>query len=135
MAKNKNEKPKFRTAVIKKNKSYKFGQSLRKDEKVFIKEEFVGKGRYVYTAFRKEDDTLGFGVTRSEFEYTDKEKFVVLVTRISYSSRNIEVEATDRKEAERLANEEAGNHEFSEHDAEYKVDAVHTKSDHDNLFK
>lgn len=127
--------PKFRTAIIKKNKSYKFGKQLLKGEKVFIKEEFVGKGRYVYTAFRKKDDTLGFGVTRSEFEYTDKEKFVVLVTRASYSSRNIEVEATDREEAKRLATDEAGNFEFSEHDAEYTADSVCTKSEHDNLFK
>ena len=126
---------KLRTAIIKKFKSFKFGKFLSKGEKVFIKEEFVGKGRYVYTAFRKENDTLGFGVTRSEFEYTDKEKFVVLVTRASYSSRNIEVEATDREEAKRLAIDEAGNFEFSEQNADYTTDSICTKAEHENLFK
>ena len=127
--------PKMRTAVIKKNKSYKFGKALAKGEKVFIKEEFVGKGRYVFTAYRTKDGVLGFGVTRSEFEYTDKETFVVLVTRTSYSSKNIEVQATDREEAKRLAMDDAGSMEFSEHDADYSADAIFTKNEHENLFK
>jgi len=124
----------FRTAVLKKNKQYKFGKSLTKGEKVFITEEFAGHGRFIYTAFRKITDTLGFGVTASEFEYIDKQKFIVCVTRTSYSSRNIEVEATTRKEAEELANEKAGDFEFSEQSADYSVVAIHTKKEHEGLF-
>ena len=130
----KTQKPTMRTATLKKRKQYRFGKFLAEGEKVFIREEFAGKGRYVYTAFRKENDTLGFGVTRSEFEYTDKQTFIVHVSRISYASRNIEVEATDRKEAEQLATEQAGDFEFSEHDADYKADSILTKEEHFNIF-
>lgn len=124
----------MRKAIMKKNKSYKFGKALSKDEPVFIKEEFAGKGRIVYTAFRKENDTLGYGVTASEFTFTEEETFIVYVERISYSSKNIEVRAKDRKEAERLAIEQAGNLEFSEHDAEYKASNVLSKSEHKKVF-
>lgn len=128
------EQPIFRKAEIKKGRTFKFGQKLKKGEQVFITEKFMGHGRYAYTAVRNIGDTLEFGVTRSEFEYTDKEKFIVLVSRISYASRNIEVEATDRKEAERLANEAAGDFEFREHDADYKVDSVLSKREHEGIF-
>ena len=53
-----------------------------------------------------------------------KKKYEVLVSRISYASRNFIVEASNEKEAKMLALDEAGGHEFSEHDADYKVDGV-----------
>ena len=56
-----------------------------------------------------------------------KKVYEVLVSRISYASRNITVEATSEKEAKKLATEEAGNFEFSEHDADYVVDSVSKK--------
>lgn len=55
-------------------------------------------------------------------------EYEVLVRRISYASRNIVVKATSEKEAKRLAIDEAGNFEFSEHDADYEVDSISTKS-------
>lgn len=124
----------MRKAIIKKSKNYKFGQNLKKDEPVFIEEKCVGKGRYVYTAFRKENDTLGLGVTRSEFEYTDKEKFIVAVTRISYSTRNIEVEAMDRNEAKSLAIDKAGDRVFTEQNADYEANSVLTSKEHGDMF-
>ena len=45
--------------------------------------------------------------------------FEIAVTRIGYAIRNIQVEAADRQEAEKLALATAGNHEFREHTAEY----------------
>ena len=45
--------------------------------------------------------------------------FQIAVTRIGYAIRNIEVDAADRQEAEKLALATAGNHEFREHAAEY----------------
>lgn len=54
----------------------------------------------------------------------EKKKFKVLVTRTSYSSRNIEVEAESELEAKELAIDEAGSFEFREHDADYDVDAI-----------
>ena len=45
--------------------------------------------------------------------------FEIAVTRIGYAIRNIQVEAADRQEAEKLALATAGNHEFREHAAEY----------------
>lgn len=128
-------KAKLRKAVLKKNKQYKFGKTLKAGESVFIKEEYAGHQRYVYTAFRKENDTVGFGLTRSEFDYTEKEKFVVSVTRISYSTRNIEVEADDRKQAKELAIDEAGGFDFSEQSADYDANSVLTEAEHKNLFK
>jgi len=130
----KTEQPIFRKAEIKKGKTFKFGQKLKKGEQVFITEKFMGHSRYTYTAVRNIGDTLEFGVTRSEFEYTENEKFIVLVNRISYASRNIEVEAKDRKMAERLAFEEAGSLEFREHDADYQIDSVISKTEHKDMF-
>lgn len=48
--------------------------------------------------------------------------YTVPVTRISYSSRILTVEASSAEEARRIALDEAGNYEFSEHDADYKAD-------------
>lgn len=125
----------MRKATIKKNKSFKFGQNLKKGEQVLIEEVPLGRGRTKFTAFRPDNKTLGMGVTRSEFEFTEKEKFIVSVTRTSYSTKNIEVEAIDKFEAERLAIDEAGNLEFSEDDAEYSTNATWAKKEHQKFFK
>jgi len=50
-----------------------------------------------------------------------KKKFAVEVVRISHAFKTIEVEATSQAEAEKLALDQAGDHEYSEKDAEYKV--------------
>ncbi len=51
-------------------------------------------------------------------------KFNVVVSRIGYASRQIEVEAESEEQAKLKAIDEAGDYEFSEHDADYSVDAV-----------
>lgn len=51
-------------------------------------------------------------------------KFKVSVDRTGYSSLEIEVEAENEAEAKNLAMDEAGNHSFSEHDADYEADHV-----------
>lgn len=50
-----------------------------------------------------------------------KRKFEVTICRTAYAFRDIVVEATSRAEAQNLAMEESGNHEFSEKDADYSV--------------
>lgn len=52
----------------------------------------------------------------------EKQKFIIPVIRSGFGSRNIEVEAISQEQAERLALEEAGDHEFSEHTSEYDID-------------
>lgn len=48
-------------------------------------------------------------------------QFDIDVTRYGVSQRIITVEAETMEEAEQLALDEAGNHEFSEHSSEYTV--------------
>jgi len=57
----------------------------------------------------------------SKFKYGELETYNIEVCRIGYSFKTIEVDATSQKEAEELALDEAGSHEFSEKDAEYKI--------------
>ncbi len=125
----------MRKAIIKKGKNYKFGQSLKKGEIVLIEEHCIGNGRYRLTAHPLYNIVFGFAVTPSQIEYVEKEKFIVSVTRTSWSSKEITVEASNRAEAERLALDEAGNLEFSEKDAEYKTGSVYSKKQFDELFK
>lgn len=117
----------YRKAIIKKGKSYKFGQSLKKGEEVLIEEVCIGRGKYRHIAYKPNNMTLGLAVTPSEFEYTEKEKYVVVVTRISYCTKEFEVEATNRKEAANLADEAACNTVFGEDDAKYEIGGVYTK--------
>lgn len=49
-------------------------------------------------------------------------KYKVSVYRIGYAHLDIEVEADNPNAAEDLAVEKAGDHVFSEHDADYKAD-------------
>ena len=115
----------MRTATVKKNKAYKFGQSLAKGEEVKIEETPIGNGKVKFTAYKTKGDlNIGFGITASEFEYTEEVEFKVSVCRTSYAHREIVVKAKTRKEAETLAIDEAGSHEFSEKDADYTVNFV-----------
>lgn len=114
----------MRKAIIKKSKNFKFGQSLKKGEEVVISEIPIGNGNVKYMAFRNENDTLGMGVTASEFEYTEEAEFDVAVCRTAYAHRTITVRAKTRKEAETIALDEAGGLDFSENDADYTVNSV-----------
>ncbi len=51
-------------------------------------------------------------------------KFGVMVRRTEYGHRLVEVEAEDGAKAVRKALDEAGNYEFSCHDAEYEAEWV-----------
>jgi hypothetical protein len=51
-------------------------------------------------------------------------KFKVMVLRAGYASREIEVDADNKIQAELRALDDAGNYEFSEHDCEYEVDSI-----------
>lgn len=51
-----------------------------------------------------------------------KQTYEVVINRIAFASRTIEVEATSLKDAEKKALEVAGNYEFSEHGADYEVE-------------
>jgi hypothetical protein len=125
----------LRKAVMKKNKKSDIGEKFTKGSEVFIQETCIGQGKFRYVASNDKKLVTGVAVTKSEFEFTDDETFVVMVTRISYSTRPIEVKAKDRKKAEELANIEAGNQVFKEDDAEYKIDGVYTKAQFINFGK
>ena len=56
-------------------------------------------------------------------------KFKVTVNRISYSSRDIEVVASNEEEAKQLALYEAGDYEYSERSAEYDADYIQRLTD------
>lgn len=51
-------------------------------------------------------------------------KFEVLVSRISYASHIIKVEAENEEKAKEKAIDEAGDIEFNDHDADYVADSV-----------
>jgi hypothetical protein len=51
-------------------------------------------------------------------------RFKVLVYRTGYSSREIEVEADSDSEALGVAEDVAGDYEFSENNAEYEADSA-----------
>jgi hypothetical protein len=57
-------------------------------------------------------------------EYPEERVFEVSVLRIAYGSRKIRVKAKSQFEAEQKALDEAGDYEFSEHDADYEIEAV-----------
>lgn len=118
-----------RNAVMVKHTPYKFGKRFSKGDKVEIQEISIGRGRYSYVVSNPNDSSiLAQNVGRSFFEYDDEETFMVMVTRVSYSTKAIEVKAKDRKTAEELANIEAGNQVFKEDDYEYKIGGVYTKA-------
>ena len=53
-----------------------------------------------------------------------KGNFCVEITRIGYGSRIFEISDVTAEDAERLALERAGNHEFTEKNSEYEVQSV-----------
>lgn len=115
----------MRKAVITKDKAYKFGQKLLKGEEVNIEEVPIGNGKVKFVAHKTTGLTgVGYGITEKNFEYTDEVEFKVSVCRTSYAHKTITVKAKNRKEAEALAIDEAGGHEFSESDADYSVNHV-----------
>jgi hypothetical protein len=57
-----------------------------------------------------------------------KSDFCVEITRIGYGSKTFEISDATAEEAERIALERAGNHEFTERSSEYEVLAVREKS-------
>ncbi|MCA6367549.1 MAG: hypothetical protein IM618_10940 [Cytophagales bacterium] len=49
------------------------------------------------------------------------QEFTIKVMRTSYAFRDIKVQAKTQKEAEELALDEAGDHDYSERDADYSI--------------
>ena len=56
-----------------------------------------------------------------------KGTFCVEVTRIGFGSHTFEIPNVTAKEAQQMALEQAGNHEFSEKHSEYEVQSVYRK--------
>lgn len=128
----------LRTAVLTKNVRltpknwpHQEAKSFKKGTEVLIKDEGYWKGiqQYSLTLASTDDvDKTEYKVTRSLFQFTEKINFVVTVTRVSYSSKNIEVSALDAKQAQILALDKAGDYEFGEDSASYEVDGVMIKN-------
>ena len=51
-------------------------------------------------------------------------KYRVAVVRIGYGFKDLDIEATSKKRAREIALDVAGNYEYSEKTADYKVDYV-----------
>lgn len=56
-----------------------------------------------------------------------KGTFCVEVTRIGYSTHTFAIPNVSAKEAQRIALEQAGDHEFSEKHSEYEVQSIYRK--------
>ena len=56
-----------------------------------------------------------------------KGTFCVEITRIGFGSHTFEIPNVTAKEAQQMALEQAGNHEFSEKHSEYEVQSVYRK--------
>ena len=98
---------------------------VEKGTEVLVTDEGYWKGRKQYSLKLADGSNPNtFKVTESQFEFSETVKYTVLVSRISYASQNIEVEALNDNEAKKLALIEAGGLEFREHDADYEVDGV-----------
>jgi len=57
-----------------------------------------------------------------------KSNFCVEITRIGYGSKTFEISDVTAEDAERIALEQAGNHEFTEKNSEYEVQSVCEKA-------
>jgi len=53
-----------------------------------------------------------------------KSNFCVEITRIGYGSKTFKISDVTAEDAERIALEQAGNHEFTEKNSEYEVQSV-----------
>lgn len=51
-------------------------------------------------------------------------KFNVSILRTSYAYGTLEIEANSPEEAESKARDEAGDHEYSEKDADYSIESI-----------
>jgi hypothetical protein len=60
-------------------------------------------------------------------------KYRVDVCRIAYANRTIEVEAKNPKQAQRLAEDEAGGLDFSEHTSKYEAQTCVKIEDDEHL--
>ena len=73
-------------------------------------------------------DASGPGRTRNKPAKASRSRkkgnFVVEITRIGYGSKSFEISDVTAEDAERLALERAGNHEFTEKNSEYEVQSV-----------
>ena len=74
------------------------------------------------------EDASGPGRTRNKptkaRRSRKKSNFCVEITRIGYGSKTFEISDVTAEEAERIALEQAGNHEFTEKNSEYEVQSV-----------
>jgi len=55
--------------------------------------------------------------------------YLVEVLRTGYSCRTLEIQAENEEQAASLAEDEAGNYEYSEHTSEYEIESVREKAD------
>ena len=73
-------------------------------------------------------DASGPGRTRNKPAKASRSRkkgnFVVEITRIGYGSKSFEISDVTAEDAERLALERAGNHEFTEKNSDYEVQSV-----------
>ena len=73
-------------------------------------------------------DASGPGRTRNQPAKASRSRkkgnFCVEITRIGYGSKTFEISDVTAEEAERIALEQAGNHEFTEKNSEYEVQSV-----------
>ena len=74
------------------------------------------------------EDASGPGRTRNKptkaRRSRKKSNFCVEIARIGYGSKTFEISDVTAEEAERIALEQAGNHEFTEKNSEYEVQSV-----------
>ena len=74
------------------------------------------------------EDASGPGRTRNKpakaRRSRKKSNFCVEITRIGYGSKTFEISDVTAEDAERIALEQAGNHEFTEKNSEYEVQSV-----------
>ena len=74
------------------------------------------------------EDASGPGRTRNKptkaRRSRKKSNFCVEITRIGYGSKTFEISDVTAEHAERIALEQAGNHEFTEKNSEYEVQSV-----------
>lgn len=125
--------PKLRKATMKKGKKFPALLSLKKGQEVLIETTIKYNGFCSYRAFEPVNTNVGFEVKASDFEFSEDETYVIGICRTSYSHATFEVKAKTRKEAEHIANEQAGDHLFSESDATYSTTSVRTKEEFEKL--
>lgn len=113
------------------NIGYEFCEACETDSPS-INHECLVCGQETRTPIKVHD--LSTQEERNKYAESDEErdkrlgrKYVVSVCRTSYAFRDIEVRAKNEKEAKRLALDQAGDHEFSEKDADYETTNVSEK--------